>query len=83
MGSTGSNDTLGSFNDCREEPMLGPDDPGTNLLGKPILRAMCPLPPYHKGTGPTTGRVQPQRVTTGRSSGNSRVYRGVNKSWLG
>jgi hypothetical protein len=26
-GSTGSNDTLGSFNDRREEPLLGPDDP--------------------------------------------------------
>jgi hypothetical protein len=38
---------------------------------------------YLKGTGPTTGRIQPQRVTTGISSGNSQVYWSVNKSWLG
>jgi hypothetical protein len=27
MGSTSSNHTLGSLNDCRGEPTLGPDDP--------------------------------------------------------
>jgi hypothetical protein len=27
MGSTGSNDTLRSFHDSREEPTLGPEDP--------------------------------------------------------
>jgi hypothetical protein len=27
MGSTSSNHTLGSLNDHRGEPMLGPDDP--------------------------------------------------------
>jgi hypothetical protein len=27
MGSTGSNNTLSSLNECREEPMLGPEDP--------------------------------------------------------
>ena len=27
MGSTSSNHTLGSLNDRREEPTLGPDDP--------------------------------------------------------
>jgi hypothetical protein len=26
-GSSSTNDTLGSLNDCREEPMLGPNDP--------------------------------------------------------
>jgi hypothetical protein len=27
MGSSSSNHTLGSLNDCREEPTLGPNDP--------------------------------------------------------
>jgi hypothetical protein len=27
MGSSSSNHTLRSLNDCREEPMLGPSDP--------------------------------------------------------
>jgi hypothetical protein len=27
MGSTGSNETLSSFNNCRGEPLLGPEDP--------------------------------------------------------
>jgi hypothetical protein len=27
MGSTGSNKTLSSFNNCRGEPLLGPEDP--------------------------------------------------------
>jgi hypothetical protein len=57
--------------------------PSTYLLGKPIPRSTCPLGLTLKGTWPTTGRIQPQRVTTGISSGNSRVYRSVNKSWLG
>jgi hypothetical protein len=84
MGSSSSNHTLDSLNNRREEPTLGPSDPAsTYLLGKPIPRSTCPLPPYLKGTGPTTGEVQPQRVTTGISSGNSRVYQSVNKSWLG
>jgi hypothetical protein len=34
--------------------------PSTYVLGKSFQWAMCPLPPYHYGTGPTTGRVQPQ-----------------------
>jgi hypothetical protein len=45
-GSTGSNDTLGSLNDCRKEQMLGPEDPASTcyLLGNLIPRS---LPPYH------------------------------------
>jgi hypothetical protein len=27
MESTGSNETLSSFNNCRGEPLLGPEDP--------------------------------------------------------
>jgi hypothetical protein len=79
MGSSSSNHTLGSLNDRREEPMLGPSDPvPTYWENQSHGLCMCPLPPYLKGIGPTTGEVQPQQVTTGISSGNSRVYRSVN-----